>query len=431
MAEKRKKVCLSDFVENPENPQTVTVEAFDRLVEKIKRVPEGLRAQRIAYVTDHPAGKCVVLAGNKRLRALKRIYSVCGRVPADWFQDITHLTAAQRAEFLVTSNVNEGEWDVERLLEQYGRDDLCDYLGGATVDDLLRGLVVPEEEPAVETSAVAAADDRSDADDGDDDDDGEYEAFVDKFKLKKTTDDCYTPENIYAVVADYVELRFLRDRKLFVRPFFPGGDYKSFDYPPGCTVVDNPPFSILAEIVRFYLERDIAFFLFAPTLTLFTAGNDRRVRYYVCGATITFENGAKVNTSFISSFGGNQLTTVPDLYKAIKDANEKNVRAQSKELPKIEYPLELITAARASYYAKHGVSYAIRPCDAAFVRALDAQKSGKKGIFGGGFLLSRSATAEREAAEREAAECYKLSRRERAICDALGDDPGEEAETCG
>lgn len=28
----------------------------------------------------------------------------------------------------------------------------------------------------------------------------EYKEFVDKFKPKKTTDDCYTPENVYKAV---------------------------------------------------------------------------------------------------------------------------------------------------------------------------------------------------------------------------------------
>ena len=30
-----------------------------------------------------------------------------------------------------------------------------------------------------------------------------YEEFVDKFKPKKTTDDCYTPDTIYEVVKDW------------------------------------------------------------------------------------------------------------------------------------------------------------------------------------------------------------------------------------
>ena len=32
-----------------------------------------------------------------------------------------------------------------------------------------------------------------------------YEEFVEKFKVKKTTDDCYTPPAIYYVVLDYVK----------------------------------------------------------------------------------------------------------------------------------------------------------------------------------------------------------------------------------
>ena len=33
--------------------------------------------------------------------------------------------------------------------------------------------------------------------------DEDYEAFVDKFKPKKTTDDCYTPENVYQAIANW------------------------------------------------------------------------------------------------------------------------------------------------------------------------------------------------------------------------------------
>ena len=48
-------------------------------------------------------------------------------------------------------------------------------------------------------------------------------------------------------------------------PFYPGGDYEREEYPQGCTVVDNPPFSILSKIVKHYQERGVGFFLFAPT----------------------------------------------------------------------------------------------------------------------------------------------------------------------
>ena len=98
----------------------------------------------------------------------------------------------------------------------------------------------------------------------------EYERFVAKFQPKKTTDDCYTPAPVYNAIADWVAGNYGLDRAKFVRPFYPGGDYKRFDYFSGCVVVDNPPFSILAEILRFYSVHAVPFFLFAPTLTLFS-----------------------------------------------------------------------------------------------------------------------------------------------------------------
>ena len=134
------KMRLSDFVENPDNPQTITDNAFDRLIEKVKRVPSGLTAKRIAYVTDHAAGKFVVLSGNKRLRALKQIYGADAEVPAEWFQDITAMTADQRRQFVVTANVVEGKWIAEILLEMFPKDELARLMDDSDVSAILADL---------------------------------------------------------------------------------------------------------------------------------------------------------------------------------------------------------------------------------------------------------------------------------------------------
>ena len=119
-------VSLARLVENPDNPQTVTAENFARLVEKVRRLPEGLKANSIAFVSDDPRapGKLMVISGNKRLRALKAIYGDGGLVPAEWFVDVTGMDEKQRREFLVNMNVNAGAWDVEKLMEQYSPDEL-------------------------------------------------------------------------------------------------------------------------------------------------------------------------------------------------------------------------------------------------------------------------------------------------------------------
>lgn len=82
-----------------------------------------------------------------------------------------------------------------------------------------------------------------------------YEEFVGKFKPRKTTDDCCTPPEVMEVVNGYVARRWHLDPGSFVRPFWPGADFTKAEYPQGCTVVDNPPFSILSRIKRWYLER--------------------------------------------------------------------------------------------------------------------------------------------------------------------------------
>lgn len=61
-----------------------------------------------------------------------------------------------------------------------------------------------------------------------------YEEFVEKFKPKKTTDDCYTPPVVYDAVAEWVASEYGVNRDNFVRPFYPGGDYENYDYEKNC-----------------------------------------------------------------------------------------------------------------------------------------------------------------------------------------------------
>lgn len=70
----------------------------------------------------------------------------------------------------------------------------------------------------------------------------DYEGFVEKFKPKKTTDDCYTPPAVYDYVLQYVADHCDIDGMTVVRPFYPGGDYESLVYPDNCVVIDTRPF---------------------------------------------------------------------------------------------------------------------------------------------------------------------------------------------
>ena len=246
----------------------------------------------------------------------------------------------------------------------------------------------------------------------------DYEAFVAKFERKRTSDDCYTPPEVYDIVRGWLSEQVDLTDAQIVRPFWPDADYRGVEYPDGCVVVDNPPFSIFAEIVRWYLERGVRFFLFAQHKTIFTL--DAPYTRLVCGAAVIYENGANVATSFASNLFGDTLAmSVPDLYERLMAA------ARSKSpLPHYRYPAHLLTFSDLARCSAHGVPVSIPRGEATFVRRLDSQQAVKKAIYGGGFLLSdRQAgsmkaalrEADRLKAEKAASVTWAISDREREI----------------
>lgn len=251
----------------------------------------------------------------------------------------------------------------------------------------------------------------------------EYENFIDKFSDKnKTTDDCYTPQNIYDAVKEYVVKKYNLEGRQVIRAFYPGGDYQNMKYPKGCVVIDNPPFSILSNICDWYTEEEIDFFLFAPYLTNFTS----RANHVITDAAVTYENGAVVNTSFLTNLGDVFIESEPVLQQILEEENEKNV-GDKKEKITNKYPAELVTSTKVGYLSKYGVEFKLKKEECAFIRKLDEQKEEGTGIYGAGFLISHEATerfikateiANKENNRKE--RIWKLSDVEQAMVDALG-----------
>ena len=357
-------------------------------------------------------GHCRALAAKKL--GIKEVPCVC----------VDELTPEQVSALrLVDNKSNESEWDFDLL-----KDELPDLDLSAFDFD----WDVPDTDETELTNEEREQEFRERMERGElSDDDEEYQEFLKKFEAKKTTDDCYTPDNIYDAVRDWAAEKYEIGNAAIVRPFYPGGDYKSEKYPSGCVVIDNPPFSIISEICEWYTSKKINFFLFAPTLTLLGIMRGS-ANYVACGCGVVYENGASVNTSFVTNMGGNKIVAAADLREILDDENKKNLKKLHRELPKYSYPDEVLTATMLCYMAAHGVSLEISERDAHFIRALDAQKVSGKGLFGSGFLLSEKAAAEKAAAEKAAAEkaaaekvntnIWELSEREWKIIRGLGND---------
>ena len=204
----------------------------------------------------------------------------------------------------------------------------------------------------------------------------DYDGFVEKFKPKKTTDDCYTPQNVYDAVKNWAIREYNLGGREIIRPFWPDGDYEHEEYPEGCVVLDNPPFSILSKICRFYTERGIDYFLFAPSLTLFST-HAGQSKYIVSDTDITYENGATVQTGFVTNLGEFKIHLAPDLREAVKTQNTINTKA-TVELPKYNYPDHVVNAAILRKIVHRGITLKIKGSDAVFIREMDHQRENKR-----------------------------------------------------
>lgn len=364
-----------------------------------------------------------ILAGHGRLQAAKLLG--LEEVPVLYASGLTE--AEKRAYTLADNRLAElAEWDSDLVRIE------LEELKALDFDIDLTGFDLPEEDGGSWFENRERYDNKNDHQESE-----EYQDFVQKFEQKKTTDDCYTPDLVYEAVAGFVSSRYGIQREDMVRPFYPGGDYEREQYPEGCVVVDNPPFSLLAKIMRFYVDHGVRFFLFAPTLTLFSGGAGSICAAIPTANSITYENGANVNTSFITNLEPEDVmvTSCPELFGLLYEANAANLRLQHAELPNYVYPDNVITAALVAKWSRYGIPFTLHKGEGVCVGQLDAQKPHGKSIYGYGFLMSDQKAQERHENEIEwekrrradllrqkveEATVWELSERERQIVAQLG-----------
>ena len=233
-----------------------------------------------------------------------------------------------------------------------------------------------------------------------------YEEYVDKFKTKCTKDDTFTPQNVYDTVRDWAVKEYGLEGREVVRPFWPDADFTKAEYPKGCVVIDNPPFSIQTKICKWYLEQGIDFFLFANHVTLFSTLRLPKVHAVIVGNSITFENGAKLPISYLTNMGADRVSISGELYELIKKATEVKENTHNS----IKYPPNVISASRLSTLAKAGINHRIK--NMTYWPTINQYH-----IFGGGGLISDNEVARLETARLRTVGrrvTFELSDKERA-----------------
>lgn len=249
----------------------------------------------------------------------------------------------------------------------------------------------------------------------------DYESFVAKFTdTAKTTDDCYTPRDVYEAVVKYVSTITNMSDKVILRPFYPGGDYLNAEYPENGIVIDNPPFSMFTKICKWYSSFGIPFFLFGPGLTITSAC--RYCTAVVINESVTFENGACVRLNFASNlYGETMIMTAPVLGSMIAECPSQKPK---KPLPSFEYPNEVLSVSDMQTIARNGIEFSVSRDECRIIRDLDLHPK-KGGLFGDHLLISTTKAIEKEAAKKNKvtgernATLIPLSDRERKIITQL------------
>lgn len=122
-------IDITELKPNPDNPRTIKDKEFLKLKKKIKEFPEMLAKRPIVYDSTNDN---IILGGNRRHDAVVALLKNNEiDVKPDYFVDAADWTAEQKRKFIVIDNISDGEWDYDKLTDQYEAPELEEW--GLTV----------------------------------------------------------------------------------------------------------------------------------------------------------------------------------------------------------------------------------------------------------------------------------------------------------
>ena len=135
-----------------------------------------------------------------------------------------------------------------------------------------------------------------------------------------------------------------------------------------------------------------------------------RMNHIICDCQIVYENGAIVKTSFVTSYGGDVVAqSQPELTQLVNAESARLRHEKARELPKYEYPWNVLTAAMLQKYSKYGVDYKVHRGECERISTLDAQHNAGKAVFGGGLLLcSRKGRSRKGRSRKGRSPCVEV-----------------------
>lgn len=129
---------IADLKELPGNPRTISRDQFDKLRVSLQQNQDYFEARPI--ILSNRTGELVILAGNQRYKAAKSIGMT--QVPTILLEG---LTEEREREIVIRDNVENGEWDMDALANEWDADLLADW--GVDLPDIDTSTEVVEDTP--------------------------------------------------------------------------------------------------------------------------------------------------------------------------------------------------------------------------------------------------------------------------------------------
>lgn len=130
---------IKDLKKLPNNPRIIKDKQFEVLCKSIKENPLYFEARPI-LLSDR-TGDLIIIAGNQRFEAAKHVG--LSRVPTILFSKISE---EKEREIIIRDNVQNGDWDMNTLANEWNVEDLNDWGLNLPSFDVVTDEVFSEKE---------------------------------------------------------------------------------------------------------------------------------------------------------------------------------------------------------------------------------------------------------------------------------------------
>ena len=128
---------IADLKELPGNPRTIKKDQFEKLKTSIKDNADYFEARPL--ILSNRTGELVILAGNQRYKASKALG--LKEVPTILLEG---LSEEREKEIVIRDNVENGEWNIDMLANEWDPDDLISW--GVELPDIQTTTEIIEDE---------------------------------------------------------------------------------------------------------------------------------------------------------------------------------------------------------------------------------------------------------------------------------------------